>query len=456
MMGRAAATYAKLAGVLMICSTFALGMAPAAAQEVTPEQRAELEALFTQIVKDPTDLDLTYEYGKRAAAFGDYEAAITAYERLLLFNPNLPRVKAELGVMYFRLGSLDTARAYLEQARNEGNAPPEVVERLDRLLTQIDERQSPHKFSSSLAFGLRYQTNANFGPGGQIVVFDTLVDPDSETQADDDVNAFASLSGRYLYDFGDDSGDFFKVEGALYAARQLTVTELDVEQLQIKAGPGFNIYPKTEGPLLFQPAIRFTYVRLDNETYNVSVGGEFRTDWRVRPDTGLFFETFAEARHYQETGQRQNANTQDGGAMRATVGASHKLNPDVNLRGGFFAGRVYADDPSEAYREMGGFFGLTALVKSPVKPTDLAPSIDKPWNVSINARYSNRAHDAANNIVSASKREDDDIRLDTTLAVPMAPSWTVFGTLGMQNNNSTIVNNDFENFSFTLGANVRF
>jgi len=456
MIGRATATCARLAAVLTICGALVAGTIPAAAQEIAPEQRAELEALFQKILQNPTDLDTNYEYAQLAAEYGDYEASITAYERLLLFNPDLPRVKAELGVMYYRLGSLDTARAYLEQARNEGDPPPEVVARLDSILEKIDEQQNPHKFTSSLSFGLRYQSNANFGPEGQILIFDTLVDPDSQTQADDDVNAFASITGRYVYDMGDDSGDFFKVESTLYAARQLTVTELDVEQLQIKAGPGFNIYPKTEGPILFQPSLRFTYVRLDNEGYNLSAGGEFRTDWRVKPDTGLFVGGFAELRSYDETGERQNADTQDGGAVRFTFGANHRLNPTTSLRGAVFAGKIFAKDEAETYSERGGLVGLSALLDSPVEPTELLPDIDKQWNLSINARFTNRTHDAANVLVSTNKREDDDIRIDTTLSVPIAPSWTMFGTFGMQDNSSTIVNNDFENFSFALGANVRF
>lgn len=456
MIRRATAAYAKLASVLIICGALAVGPTPATAQEVTPEQRAELEVLFEQILQDPTNLDVSYEYAKLAAEYGDYEAAITAYERLLLFNPNLSRVKAELGVLYYRLGSLDTARAYLEQARNEGDPPPEVIARLDSLLAKIDEGQSPHKFTSSLSFGLRYQSNANFGPDGQILIFDTLIDADSQTQSDDDVNAFASLSGRYLYDLGEDSGDFFKVEGTLYTARQLTVTELDVEQLQIKAGPGFNIFPKTEGPILFQPALRFTYVRLDNEGYNLSAGAEFRTDWRVLPDTGVFISGFGEVRSYDETGERPNADTQDGGAVRFSVGANHRLNQTTSLRGAIFRTKVFAKDQSEAYSEVGGVFGLSALLDSPVEASDLLPDVDKPWNLSINARVSNRMHDAANQLVSVNKREDTDIRIDTTLSVPIAPNWTMFGTLGMQDNNSTIVNNDFENFSFALGANVRF
>ena len=35
-----------------------------------------------------------------------------------VFNPNLPRVKLELGVLYFKLGSYELARSYFQEAVN--------------------------------------------------------------------------------------------------------------------------------------------------------------------------------------------------------------------------------------------------------------------------------------------------------------------------------------------------
>ena len=83
------------------CFTLALSAATAGvAQEIPPAARAELDKAFQAVVTDPSNFDLTYTYAQMATKFGDYEAAITSYERLLLFNPHLPRVKAELGVLY--------------------------------------------------------------------------------------------------------------------------------------------------------------------------------------------------------------------------------------------------------------------------------------------------------------------------------------------------------------------
>ena len=77
-------------------------------------QGASQEQLFQQIMQQPANHDLTFEYVRVATARGDYEAAIGALERLLFYNPGLTQIKYELGSLYFRLGSFDMARRYFK------------------------------------------------------------------------------------------------------------------------------------------------------------------------------------------------------------------------------------------------------------------------------------------------------------------------------------------------------
>ena len=74
-----------------------------------------------------------FRFAEQAVARGDYEAAIGALERMLYYNSNLPRVKLELGVLYFKLGSYDLAQGYFEDAIKGGDVPPEVKAQVARL-----------------------------------------------------------------------------------------------------------------------------------------------------------------------------------------------------------------------------------------------------------------------------------------------------------------------------------
>ncbi len=72
--------------------------------------------LLGKILNRPSDFDAAFSYATASIARKDYEAAIVALERLLYFNPNFGRVKYELGVLYFRLGSYAMAARYFQDA----------------------------------------------------------------------------------------------------------------------------------------------------------------------------------------------------------------------------------------------------------------------------------------------------------------------------------------------------
>ena len=78
--------------------------------------KVEADALFKRILVKPDDLATAFRFAEIETQLGDYEAAIGALERMLFYNKDLPRVRLELGVLYFRLGSYGTARTSLESA----------------------------------------------------------------------------------------------------------------------------------------------------------------------------------------------------------------------------------------------------------------------------------------------------------------------------------------------------
>jgi tetratricopeptide (TPR) repeat protein len=97
----------------------------------------EFNAAFNKMLDDPANIDLTIKYANIAIALEDYEAAIPPLERLLLFNPDLHKIKQELGVLYYRLGSLDMAKSYLQSAKEGNNVPKDVIELADQYLNKI-------------------------------------------------------------------------------------------------------------------------------------------------------------------------------------------------------------------------------------------------------------------------------------------------------------------------------
>ncbi|MGH8734929.1 MAG: tetratricopeptide repeat protein, partial [Burkholderiales bacterium] len=110
------------------------------------EQEREYEAAFQDMLRRPADLDVLFKFATIATKTGDYEGAISALERMLLVNPDLPRVRLELAVLYYRLGSFEVSRTYLETVLSSPGITPEVRARAQQYLTEVEKRNARSRF----------------------------------------------------------------------------------------------------------------------------------------------------------------------------------------------------------------------------------------------------------------------------------------------------------------------
>jgi Flp pilus assembly protein TadD len=101
----------------------------------TPEAlRAEYDAAFQQTLQKPSDPPTLVKFAELAVQVGDIEGAISALERLLLLDADQPEVKLELGVLYFRIGSVEAARTYLNAALSSPQATSDTKKRAEEFL----------------------------------------------------------------------------------------------------------------------------------------------------------------------------------------------------------------------------------------------------------------------------------------------------------------------------------
>ncbi|MGH6740001.1 MAG: tetratricopeptide repeat protein, partial [Bradyrhizobium sp.] len=225
-------------------AVFALLLATSSNAQLSAPDRGSLEAkkaaLFQQTLRDPANLDVAFAYADAAAKLGDYEAAVSALERMLLFNPNLPRVQLEVGALYFRMGSYDISRSYFLKAE-AANPPPEVKARIENYLAQISKRSGVQQFTGFVLFGGQTQSDANLAPGSPIV--QSPIGPvllNSQFVKKRDENVFGTGAFLYSYDLGTQSRDTIEVGGTGYANHYSSVTRLDLGVVELTAGPRFN------------------------------------------------------------------------------------------------------------------------------------------------------------------------------------------------------------------------
>jgi hypothetical protein len=273
------ATAILLAAILVAAG---LWVGAAAAQELSAAERAGLsvrkDALFQQMLRNPANLDLTFAYADVSAKLGDNEAAVSALERMLLFNPTLARVQLELGALYFRMGSFDLSRTYFARAL-AANPPAEVKARIETYLAEIERLSGPRRLSGYVFFGAQYQSDANLAPGSPLVhspVGDVLLNSQFVKKAD--VNFFGTGGILYSIDLGTQTRDTIEIAGTGFANHYGSVNRLDLGLVEATVGPRFNFpdpLPQV-GSASLKPYAITNDVSLGGNQYfhTLGVGGE--------------------------------------------------------------------------------------------------------------------------------------------------------------------------------------
>lgn len=329
-----------LFAVACLCSP-----ADAAKRPPVPKTTPEYEALFKRMYDNPTDIDLTFEFAAMATKLGDYEAAAAALERILMFNPNLPRVKLQLGQLYFKLGSYKMARSYFDQAR-AADAPPDVRVEAARFVASIDERQrpnsqrlaeqqgapgqmpqapkSPHIWSIYAQTGLRYQTNASAGPNGTLIrslSADAFLSDNFAKRGD--WNAFALFGANYIYDLQRGNEDSLETLIVGYYSRQFALEQFNFGMLEVQSGPRFsvpNFLPNTKATSIRVYAIG-TGSTLADAAYFAGGGGGASMRFIFNNATVARIEPSVEyrERRFYDSGPFPTSSQQSGGLTTVAV-----------------------------------------------------------------------------------------------------------------------------------------
>lgn len=237
-MGKA---FSRITAAVAVFCWLAIGGGAAWAQSAGASAAAasdpEYQALFKRMYANPQDMQATFRFAEVATRLGDYEAAIGALERVLFYDPNLARVKVELGQLYLRIGGTQMARSYFEQAIATPGAPPEVLAAAQQLLTSGDTAGAGgNAFTLYVNSGMRYQTNASAGPSSALVrSFGDLTPINNQFGRAPDWNYFTLMTAGYAHDLGNGVAAELGFFG--YYAKQVNLSRFDLGIAEVQAGP---------------------------------------------------------------------------------------------------------------------------------------------------------------------------------------------------------------------------
>jgi hypothetical protein len=260
-----------IAGALASVLWLAIPTNASFAQTIS-ELARDVDPLFQRMLASPSGLDNTLKYAVGATQAGDIESAISAHEQLLFYNPNLSRVRFELGVLYYRLGSYEMARGYFQSALAMRDISPELQANAEQFIAVINKKLQPDQFSGFAQTGIRYQTNASAGPGQQALLASNRTF-DSRFLAKPDWNGFGAFGVNYSHDFENQRGDTFEAQVLGYDAQQFAAHQFDVGLLELRAGPRFGIVSDNSNGVSFKPYVVATGAALADAPYSAGIGG---------------------------------------------------------------------------------------------------------------------------------------------------------------------------------------
>jgi hypothetical protein len=340
--------------IIVVLAGALIGAQPGLAQTPAPTSslKNEQQALFDRSLKEPTNLDVAFRYAEVSTKLNDFEAAIGALERMLFFNPNLPRVKLELGVLYFRLGSYEMAKHYFTSAVADPATPSKIRAKVQAYLDEIEKRLNPSIFSGLVQSGVRYQTNATAGPSGSLIRvfgFDGVLDQKFVKQSD--WNFFSQGIVVHTLDLQTQRGDTWETQASAYLSEQRKIKRLDVAAVGAQTGPRIVLdtgqLPGTG--LSVRPYIGGLLVALEDEYYLGSGLAGGAVTWLPAPGWGVEFGGDRGRRTFQNTESYLTADLQTGTLTNGYLAVRGPLLDGMRwqARGGIL--RDDARDDSQSY-----------------------------------------------------------------------------------------------------------
>lgn len=425
---------------------------PALADD-TDSKRAEFLNLYQQVLKNPTNIELTLRYARLGADLGDYEASVSALERLLMYNPNLPTAEIELGLLYARLKSYTMARVYLEQAAAAPNASPEVRARAQDALTKVDRLSSPHQFAGQVELGVQYQSDANQAPGAAVPAPPGFTLPSIPLRKQSDGDVFLNAAGIYRYDLGNAESDTLEATGTLYESAFFRDSHLNLGIAELTLGPRLTLDRIGIEHATVRPYLMGTYVTLNNTSLLAGGGGgiELAKTFQWGTLARVFYEH--EERGYFNSSFDPLASQLNGSVDVARLTASQPIGEastlDVLLRYVRESTRFNFDTNSQ-YRIEASYSVRYAGLLS-------VPGVPRPWETVVEVGHDWTPYDAANPAINPNIKRSDRSWFFGASEFLHLSKWLAAGIgVERQITSSNIGNFSFNNTTATVSVKASF
>ena len=413
----------------------------------------EYDAAFEEMLRRPADLEVLFRFATIASKTGDLEGAVSALERMLLIDPNMPRVRLELGVLYFRLGSYEIARTYLQSALTSPNVPADVREKCNQYIAELDKRLTRSRFAGDIFLGTRYQSNANLGPANSSVrLFGQVANLNQNSLGAADWGAITTGQFRHTYDLETQDKAAIETQLTYYLTRQFQLQQANVSLVDLTSGPRFQAFRETFEDVVIKPFVSGGYVWVNDTPYYGSYGGGIETAALLADKLRNVSIVSWRQQNFPDTWYLPANSAFTGTQYSAISTFSYQANQLTSLFAVGNAQRYQTQQTlQQNYMLLGAGVGFAFRFADPLFRSELA------WSISFSANLQWWQYDAPDPVIDPSvTREQQDTILNVTLAVPFDDRTTFSLSLARFDRTANLPNYAFINNSVMFGVGWRF
>ena len=442
----------KCAIALAIAALVATATAPSMALAQATGFDAQREALLKQMLARPNDLDLAFEYAKLSSEAGDYEGAISTLERMLIYAPNTPRLQLELGALYYKIGAYEVSRSYFAQALANPKVPPEVANQIKMYLAQMSLTQDPPPFSATIFSAIRWESNANSGPGTQSVTLNGIdFTIDSQTVGHEGWSALNI--GTLHYNWNLKQGDRIEVDALAYSTAYFdnTLSDISLDFFEATIGPSFNLrrfgIDNSRGYIYAIGDLAY----LGYDYYFGAPGAGVRFLSFAAPQSVLDARLETRDRQFNDTSDLPTNSLRTGWQTRLGATYSYYLSPGFVITTQAYAQREDAKADFYTDWEMAVSGGFAWTFNNPLWQAQY------PWTFQWGAGFVRRNYDDPDPTINPNAAETDRVFWTRgALVLPVAETWALVPQVEYRDQDSNYDIYTFNDLTALVGVQKRF
>ena len=382
---------------------------------------------------------MLFEYANLSILVGDLEGAIGVFEQMLIYDSELPRIRLELGVLYFRLGAYALANNYLKSVK-EFNPPPEVEARVDQFLEAIVSAEEPFQWQQTLSLGWKHTTNGNSGINADFIeIGDFLLEVDPDSKREGDRSSLYNYSLSIDQDLNHPRGDNIQYFFSYGADRFDTFTQFDIQSNVLSARRNFNLDENyftffNLEDAVFTPSINLLRVVLNRE--EILRSGRISLDYSGQLDDGssMLFSYYRDEKIFR-SGRQKN-----GRINGVSFGQSYVWPGSQALYGYKILLENYRANASYEFYEN---YGVELSYSQPFKEN---------WQFSSKYSYQDKSHDEDYPLFGSRHDQMESLRL--SFLKPMGACWSL--NLGLVFNDSRSTINIYKRRTNNFSAQVNY